>query len=255
MYSYKQLKIKINEFQEQFPQKHKGAIMDKKRLTSVYNRICAFNRSEVKDKEEAKSIKAEVYEICMTEGANTDNYEGSTDWEFFGSARTIMQVVFNAVAQDVYAAERMEPEWNGFNFAETDMKRSFENNSFDKRWDWDEWSQKFEEAFRIKDIDAYIERIYKDYAERYPWLDIVQMTDNELEERLSRDIGSDEGHFLLNNGFKKPYDRICINILKSFYETGEHHLVDDNYINGQLEDVIERIKDPEFAKRCRSYEN
>lgn len=227
--------------------------MDKERLTSLYNRICTFNKSESKDKAEAKSIKAEVYDICMTEGANTDNYENKYGCESFGSARTNMQVVFNAVSEDVSISESIEPQWNGFNFAEGEMKRGFERNSFDERWDWDEWFNKFEEVFRIKDSEADIARIYQKYVEEYPWLDAVQMTDEELAERLTRDVGTRTSQTWLNNGFNKPYDRICINILKSFYETGEHHLVDDNYINGQLEDVIERIKDPEYAKLCRSY--
>ena len=132
-------------------------------------------------------------------------------------------------------------------------KGGFEKNSFNKRWDWDEWFNKFEEVFRIKDSEADIARIYQKYVEEYPWLDAVQMTDEELAERLTRDVGTRTSQTWLNNGFNKPYDRICINILKSFYETGEHHLVNDGYIDGQLEDVIERIKDPEYAKTISSW--
>jgi len=227
-------------------------IMDKERLTSLYNRICAFNKSESKDKAEAKNIKAEVYDICMTEGANTDNYTNHYGWESFGSARTNMQVVFNAVSEDVSFSERIEPQWNGFHFAEDEMKRGFERNSFDERWDWDEWFNKFEEVFRIKDPEAHIKRVYKEYAEKYPWLDVVQMTDEELEERITRDLDKEVAQSWLNNGFTRPYDRITINIIKSFYETGEHHLIDSDYINGQLDFLIERIKDPEFAKAVSS---
>ena len=105
-------------------------MMDKERLISIYNRICAFNKSESKDKAESKSIKTEVLDICMTEGANTDNYENKNGWEIFGSARTIMQVVFNAVSEDVSIAESIEPQWNGFHFAEDEMKRGYPNFYF-----------------------------------------------------------------------------------------------------------------------------
>jgi len=227
-------------------------MMDKERLISIYNRICAFNKLDNKDRAEAKYIKAEVLDICMTEGANTDNYDNKNGWEVFGSARTIMQLVFNAVSQDVSVAERIEPQWNGFHFAENEMKRGFERNSFDERWDWDEWFKNFEETFRIKETEADITRIYQNYVKEYPWLGAVQMTDEDLAERLTKDVGTRTSNTWMNNGFKKPYDRICINILKSFYETGEHHLVHDGYIDGQLEDVIERIKDPEYDKLHRS---
>ena len=49
--------------------------MDKEKLTALYNRICLFNKSEDKNLNEARSIKDEAYDICVSEGANTDNYK------------------------------------------------------------------------------------------------------------------------------------------------------------------------------------
>lgn len=217
--------------------------MIKERFTSLYCRICAFNKSEAKDREQAKSIKAEVFDYCMVEGANTDNYESRHGRENFWSARTMMQTIFNAVAEDVYYAERFEPEWNGFVFAECEMKRALEKNSSIKSSDWDKMLKGIEDILSGKDPNADIALVYKHYVEEYPWLEAVRMTDAELQECLSRDTDEEEAHYWLHNDFNRPYNRICINILKSFYETGEQQLVDNNYINGQLDDVILRAQE------------
>lgn len=75
--------------------------MDKERLTALYNRICLFNKLEDKNLNEARSIKDEAYDICVSEGANTDNYKKLPLSETFFSARTEMQCIFNASSEDV----------------------------------------------------------------------------------------------------------------------------------------------------------
>ena len=122
--------------------------MDNERLTALYDRICIFIFFEEKNLNEARSIKDEAYDICMSEGANTDNYKKLSLLETFYSARTEMQCIFNALSEDVSFMDRYKIDWNGFRFAESEMKTAFDRALFDKRWDWDEIGKQLDDFFR-----------------------------------------------------------------------------------------------------------
>lgn len=74
--------------------------MDRERLMKLYARLYASNHSNDKPLKLADELKQEVYDICMTEGANTDNYspDGTSG---FVSACSSMQMIYNALLQDV----------------------------------------------------------------------------------------------------------------------------------------------------------
>lgn len=213
--------------------------MDKERLTTLYNRICLFNKSEDRNLEEARSIKQEAYDICMTEGANTDNYKKLPLSETFYSARTEMQCIFNALSEDVSFMDRYKIDWNGFRFAEGEMKTAFERDLFDKRWDWDEIGRQLDDFFRSIKPDPEI--VYREYVKDRPWLDKVTMTDDDLKECLTRDIGQKRAEKVCNCHYRPPYDRVQLNILKHLYETGEQKYVGDGYIDGQNDELFMEI--------------
>jgi len=221
--------------------------MDRDRLMKLYARLYAFNHSKDKSLKQAEKLKQEAYDICMTEGANTDNYspDGTSG---FVSVCSSMQMIYNALLQDFNIAQfhhKYNPNWklswNGFHFAETELSEGFFRNTLDKSWDLDKFLEGFSKEFNdVANSESYIDAIYKDLMRKSPWLEEVQMSDKDLFVFLQRDIGKKEADtFVYHNHFNKPYDRLCINIVKYYYETGKFRVVGNEYVDGQMEDMCE----------------
>lgn len=173
--------------------------MDRDRLMKLYARLYAFNHSKDKSLKQAEKLKQEAYDICMTEGANTDNYspDGAGD---FVMARTTMQMIYNALREDFFIAQfhykhkyKWKLSWNGFHFAETELSEGFFRNTLDKSWDLDKFLEGFSKEFNdVVNSESYIHAIYKDLMRKSPWLEEVQMSDKDLFVFLQRDIGEKE---------------------------------------------------------------
>lgn len=221
--------------------------MDKDRLIELLVTLHVFNKSKDKPLKQAEALKQEVYDICMTEGANTDNYspDGTTG---FSSARSTMQLIYNALLDDlniVHSHQKYgfdgELFWYGFQFAESELIMGFFRNTLDKTWDLDKSLDEFFEKLKKESTGEPItDLIYKKYVSKNPWLDKVQMSDHDLFDSLKRDIGEKRADsFVYHNHYNKPYDRICINIVKCYYETGKVREVGASYVDAQMEDMCE----------------
>lgn len=221
--------------------------MDRDRLKKLYVRLYAFNQSNDKPLKQAEELKQEAYDICMAEGANTDNYSPDDAGDFV-MARTTMQIIYNALREDFNIAQfhhrhssKWKLSWNGFHFAETELSEGFFRNTLDRSWDLDKFIEGFsKELNEVTNSESYMDAIYKDLMAKSPWLEEVQMSDKDLFVFLKRDIGEREADsFVYHNHFNKPYDRLSIKIVKYYYETGEFRLVGNGYIDGQMEDICE----------------
>lgn len=210
----------------------------------LYVRLYAFNKSEDKPIKQAEELKQEAYDICMTEGVSTDNYSPKDG--YFVSARTTMQMIYNALHEDIFKAKLHDQiqssrklSWYGFQFAERELSEVFFRNTLDKSWDLDKCVEDFmKEIEKIKTSKSYLDSIYKKFMRNSPWLEKVQMSDKDLFLSLKRDIGEKNADdFVYHNSFNKPYDRICVNIVKYYYETGDFREVGESYIDSQMEDM------------------
>lgn len=112
--------------------------MDRTRLMKFYAKLYSFKRSKYKDLKLAEELMQEAYDICMTEDVNTDNY--SADGGFL-SARTVMQMCFNALQTDVRIAQfhhkfkgDWDLSWYGFKFVERELSVGFFRDTSDQFW-------------------------------------------------------------------------------------------------------------------------
>lgn len=221
--------------------------MDRTRLMKFYAKLYSFNKSNDKSLKQAEEIKQEAYDICMAEGANTDNYSPN-DNGYFVSARTTIQMIYNALQEDFYSAKLHQElqgdwklSWYGFQFAERELSEGFFRNTLDQSWDLDKCLDGFiHDIKKIKSSQSYTDGIYKEFVGKNPWIDEVLMSDKDLFLSLKRDLGEKEADdFVYHNHFNKPYDRICINMVKYYYETGEFREVGNGYIDDNMESMCE----------------
>lgn len=141
--------------------------MYRDRLKKLYVRLYAFNQSKDKPLKLAEELKKEAYDICMTEGANTDNYspDGAGD---FVMARTTMQMIYNALREDFNIAQfhhrhrsNWKLSWNGFHFAETELSEGFFRNTLEQSWDLDKFIEGFsKELNEVTNSESYMDAIY-----------------------------------------------------------------------------------------------
>ena len=84
--------------------------------------------------------------------------------------------------------------------------------------------------------DDYVKYLYA--TVELPWHKEVTMTDEELENRLIRDLGEERVERIYDSPYASPWDWVCNDVFKYFYQTGWYKLLDSDYLNGQNDAII-----------------
>ena len=93
----------------------------------------------------------------------------------------------------------------------------------------------------LRNMTPKEQAMYDAYVKERPWLADVTMSDDELREKISKDLGDDFlgrwFYYLWND----HWNWVALAQFKYFYQTGMYKPLAEDYPDSQIEDVIMRI--------------
>ncbi len=93
----------------------------------------------------------------------------------------------------------------------------------------------------LREMTAEERKAYDSFCQKHPWLAEVKMTDDELRARMDKDLGAQYLERFSERPYKDIWSWVCIGVFKHFYEHNEFAETGSNYLDGQNENVIDRI--------------
>lgn len=95
----------------------------------------------------------------------------------------------------------------------------------------------------LRDITPRVQRMYDAFVKEHPWLADVTMSDDELREMISKDMGADYLDRWFHTPWNDHWDWVALDMFKYFYQTGTHKPIGNGYVDGNLEYEIMMILD------------
>ena len=83
--------------------------------------------------------------------------------------------------------------------------------------------------------------LYERECEKHPWMKEVRMSDDEVRQTFDRDLGEGSTDKQFARLYRDHWSWVCLAVLKHFYETGEFVILNEDYLDGQNENVVMHI--------------